>query len=283
MEPNPLLSDPAPSTPGPDVPLDPEALWDEAQRQALDEPEDDPFGFGGGLDFLDDQTEGLPTIAPPNTAHHSVTHDPHIPAAPASATLHADPASPRQSAWMASASSHGYLPCPCQPATMASASSHGTTACPRQPASMASASTHGAVFRLTTPAPGTPVVSSQPAAEYPASHTTSHCRTDRRSALIAHLAATPRQASTTGTPAAAEREAELLQATARLQQRCATLAADLASAQARQGPLLQRLHRAGRAFAELVTPSPSTAAQMPFPTLHSVLSTLRGASSGAPH
>ena len=80
-----------------------------------------------------------------------------------------------------------------------------------------------------------------------------------------------------------EREAELRQANARLQQRCASLAADLSAAQARQGPLLQRLHRAGRALADLVTPSPGTAAQMPFPTLHSVLSSLRGASSGAPH
>merc|ERR1712113_711110 len=73
MEPNPLLSDPAPSTPGPAVPQDPEDLWDEAQRQALDEPAEDPFGFGGGLDFLDDQPEGPPANAPPTTAHHPVT------------------------------------------------------------------------------------------------------------------------------------------------------------------------------------------------------------------
>eukprot|EP00959_Pyramimonas_sp_CCMP1952_P268477 5613457-Pyramimonas_sp.AAC.1 len=54
MEPNPLLSDQAPPAAGPFIPQDPDELWAEAQRAMLDEQEDDPVGFGGGLDFLDD-------------------------------------------------------------------------------------------------------------------------------------------------------------------------------------------------------------------------------------
>ena len=199
-------------------------------------------------------------------------------AAPAAYT----PASPLTPAWPASAASHGLMPCPRQPARTASASPHGLMSCPRQPARTASASSHGTVPGPSSSQTGALMVTCQPKVEPHAPHVAVPHRTDRRSALTAHLSSCPPPSGSAGTPAATDREAELLQATARLQQRCASLAADLAAAQARQGPLLQRLRSAGRAFAELLT-SPPTGASMPFSSLHAVLSSTRGAPPGAPH
>ena len=97
MEPNPLLSAEAPSAPGPAIPQDPEELWAEAQRHVYDDQDDDPFGFGGGLDSLDDElvptgrrsgttagndATGTTTTAPPQqtpAAPHVPPHIPHDP------------------------------------------------------------------------------------------------------------------------------------------------------------------------------------------------------------
>ena len=101
-------------------------------------------------------------------------------------------------------------------------------------------------------------------------------RTDRRTALAHHLrrrtddlalAARPTAAGTVHPPRT-DREAKLTQSSAALQRRCAALAADLAAAQARQGPLLQRLLSARRAFAELLSPPPDGAS--PSLSLHAL-------------
>ena len=314
MERNPLLSEPAPPSPGPAVPLDPEELWAEAQRHAIDEPDDDPFGFGGGLDFLDDEPvssaaqthpPAASPLASPHQPHPSASSSPgggtalvpsasparHAPAVPGTpARPAAEPSShpmpcPHQPARTASASSHGPMPCPRQPARTASASSHGPMPCPRQPARTASAFSHGAAHVPSPIQTGTPDASGQTKFEPHAPHLAVPHRTDRRTALTAHLSLNTAPSGSANTPAAppSDREAELQRATATLQQRCASLAAELAAAQARQGPLLQRPHRAGRAFAELITPTPPTGAPMPFSSLHAVLSSYRGAPPGAPH
>ena len=275
MEPNPLLADPAPPSPGPAVPQDPEELWAEAQRYAMDEPEEDPFGFGGGLDFLDDE--------PADSADHA--RPPIAPERPAPAPSPNATPCPRQPVRTASASSHGSMPCHRLPVRTASASSHGPFPCPRQPVRTASASSHGMAHGPSSSLTDPPAAPCQTKAEPPAPHRAVAPRADRRTALTAHLSPTtvPPGSGRTPTAPTTDREAELLRATASLRQRCASLAAELAAAQARQGPLLQRLHRAGRAFAELITPTAPTSAPMPFSSLHAVLSSYRGAPSGAPH
>ncbi len=113
-------------------------------------------------------------------------------------------------------------------------------------------------------------------------------RTGCRTTLVHHLDRRTEDLASVSRPSAAgteqppltDRETELSQAMAALQQRCVALAADLAAAQARQGPLLQRLHSAGRAFAELLTPSPDGA--VPSLTIQAMLSSFRGAPPGAP-
>ena len=274
MEPNPLLADPAPPSPGPAVPQDPEELWAEAQRHAMDEPEEDPFGFGGGLDFLDDE--------PADSADHA--RHPIAPERPAPAPSPNATPCPRQPVRTASASSHGSMPGHRSPVRTASASSHGSFPCPRQPVRTASASSHGMAHSPSSLTE--PIVTPHQSKDEPlATRRAAVSRADRRTALTAHLSPStgPTGSDRTATAPTTEREAELLRATASLRQRCASLAAELAAAQARQGPLLQRLHRAGRAFAELITPTAPTSAPMPFSSLHAVLSSYRGAPPGAPH
>ena len=197
------------------------------------------------------------------------------------------PASQRTPARTASASSHGAAPAGGTHAHVLS------PPCPRPrlPAGTASASPHGTSPALSPCPDGTSAAPPQAKAEPHARPSVAPQRTDRRTALAAHLTnrtedqcpcARPRSPGGPQPPSP-DREAELQRATAALQQRCAALAADLAAAHARQGPLLQRLHRAGRAFAELVTPPPPTGASMPFSPLHAVLSSIRGAPPGAPH
>ena len=160
---------------------------------------------------------------------------------------------------------------------------------PSQPAGTASASLHG-----TLPAAcpdGTFTAPCQTKAEPFAPQAGPPQRTDRRSSLAAHFAtrtADQRPRERPCPPGATQpphpqREADLQRATAALQQRCSALAADLAAAQARQAPLLQRLHRAGRAFAELLGSPPLTGASASFSSLHAVLSSFRGTPPGAPH
>ena len=184
---------------------------------------------------------------------------------------------------------------PHAPAGPASAASHGTMASthhrPRQPAGTASASPHGTSPDQSPRPPCLAAAPPQAKAEPPPnrqSHTTQ--RSDRRTALAAHLTSSsdgPHPRACLGphgaSPSAlAAREADLRSATAALQQRCAALAADLTAAHARQGPLLQRLHRASRAFAELLPPPPPPGAPAPLSSLHAVLSSLRGTPPGVP-
>ena len=62
MEPDPLLSDPAPPRPAPVVPVDPDALWEEAMRQQAPQPEDedDPFGVAQSLEQEDRYEKDTP-------------------------------------------------------------------------------------------------------------------------------------------------------------------------------------------------------------------------------
>ena len=205
------------------------------------------------------------------------------------------PASLRTPARPASAASHGTTPVVGTPAphiappTVSPVPSSPRPR-PRQPAGTASASPHGTPPALSPCPDGTSAAPPQVKAEPHSRPSVATQRTDRRTALAAHLTSRsdgqcPRaRPSSPGAPQPPlpEREAELHRATAALQQRCAALAADLAAANARQGPLLQRLHRASRAFAELLPPPPPPGAPAPLSSLHAVLSSLRGTSPGAP-
>ena len=196
----------------------------------------------------------------------------------------------------ASAVSHGTTPVVSMPAPHSASPTDPPVVSPpctrpRQPAGTASASPHG-TWPAPSPSPdGTAAAPLQAKAEPHARPPVAPQRTDRRTALAAHLTSRtddqrPRaRPCSPGAPQPPhpQREAELQRATAALQQRCAALAADLAAAHARQGPLLQRLHRASRAFAELLAPPPPTGAPAPLSSLHAVLSSFRGTPPGAPH
>ena len=351
MEPNPMLAAAAPPVAGPAVPMDPDELWAEAQRHAADDDDEDPFGYGGGMDFLDG--DGGPHVDASASAAHAGQRP--TPTAPTGPPQHV-PAPPRTDGDddfddpFGLGGSMDNLPSPTlQPGGTAVASARLSVSCPSTSARPASAAshdltpagpvigTHAALSPRVTPAPqpGSTVVAcasrtvpclstaARPASAASYDHTpatlalgslaassgsastsaslvpkpedTSHSaqahrRTDRQTALADHLA---RQADTQSAPSgkpradptrthATKREAELQRSTAALQQRCAVLAADLAAAHARQGPLLQRLHRAGRAFADLIHPSNPSGAPTPPPSLHAMLSSLRGAPPGAP-
>ena len=304
MEPNPLLTEAAPPTAGPDLPQDPAELWAEAQRQSFDDQDDDPFGFGGGLDFLADDpprtdhpsSASAAHEADPNTtvphqqlpdiSPHTSDSDTYDPLG-LGGSMKPTPPPPAADALVSSS--------PHAPSGPASAASHGTMAStyhrPRQPAGTASASPHGtSPDQLPKPRclPAAPLQVKAETSLNRQSHTIQ--RSDRRTALAAHLSSTtdgphprPSLGPQGASPSAlAAREADLRTATAALQQRCAAITADLTAAHARQGPLLQRLHRASRAFAELL-PSPTPpGAPAPLSSLHAVLSSLRGTPPGVP-
>ena len=93
---------------------------------------------------------------------------------------------------------------------------------------------------------------------------TAALRTDRRAALAAHLSRRP-------AAALARREAGLQRSMLDLQRQCAELSRTMAEVNARQGPLVQRLHAAQAALTSLSS-SPATAGSAAVQALQNTLS-----------
>ena len=105
---------------------------------------------------------------------------------------------------------------------------------------------------------GPPAAKAEPDAEAYAAR-----RTDRRAALAAHLAQRPQTAL-------ARREAGLQRSMRYLQRQCAELGRTIADVNARQGPLVQRLHAAQATLTHLSS-SPATAGSAAVQALQSTL------------
>ena len=325
MEPNPLVSDPAPAQRGPAVPLDPADLWDEAlQEHSGPHPEDeDPFGYGGGMDDLDVADPDGSATPPPRAVRPAGTSV-QAPAAPScphrplsgSGVPRGDPRFDSDEedpfGW------GGGMDDLDRP-TAQGTHTGGTTAsgaaqapevvappCCGPPASVTGPQEAGR-HRLLDPAPsavgggqlahtGASGVRSEPAPAAPSvpSHRTlsapratavksepasTACpcpkvetgagataaqRSDRRAALAAHLSRRP-------APTLARREASLQRSMLALQRQCADLSRTMAEVNARQGPLVQRLHAAQEALTSLSS-SPATVGSSAVQALQATLS-----------
>ena len=273
LEPNPLLSPPAPPRPGPVVPIDPDVLW-EAALQDQDDPypdEDDPFGFGGGME------------PPVEMSAPAAPHDEASVLAPVAPLPSARASADRD--WSDNEDPFGYggsmdeppravtPPPPPQCARGPGVDSE------RGPPSGGGREDAAVLAPVAPPHPPAPQVfqaadtgdvgpaEAVPESEVEADPDAAHraIRTsDRRTALTSHLS---RQ-----TPSlTVQREAHLLRSMRALQSQCADLSRTMAEVRARQGPLVQRLYAAQSALTNLSN-SPATAGSAAVQALHATLS-----------
>ena len=300
-----VLAPAAPSPPGPASGPRP----DMDARQWYDSDEEDPFGFGGGMEDLD--RAASPPSSHRGHGYHSSAQLPsatwdgvEAPSGPAPAASSVPHCSPRGTS--RTANTPRAVPSASRPRATAGEVGHatldgdipalaqaGVQVGPRPnpldqgpseigsglsvPAAVGEARSGPApaassVPRSPTPEAG-PARASQSSATSSArprpkvetgAASSATSRADRRTALAAHLARRP-------AAALARREAGLQRSMLDLQRQCADLSRTMADVQARQGPLLQRLHAAQAALTNLSS-SPASAGSAAVQALHNTLS-----------
>ena len=181
--------------------------------------EEDPFGYGGGLDNLDPPT---PTGGPVGHAH-TLPSAAHV---PSGADDPGGTRTPEVTAPPTNEAEAWTVPAPAVPL------SHASPLVVPKP-------------ELDPAAPTAPPV-------------------DRRTALSAHLARRP-------APNLSRREAALQRSMRDLQRQCTELGRTMAEAQARQGPLVQRLHAAQTRLGGLAA-APATAGSAAVQAMQAMLS-----------